>query len=72
MARPLVANPDLPLMFAQGLDRAPKPCTYCNKCLVNVLENPIGCYEESRYESREAMVREILSVFDPPPYSAGA
>ncbi|MGH9674082.1 MAG: NADH:flavin oxidoreductase, partial [Bryobacteraceae bacterium] len=68
IARPLVANNDLVEMFRRGLDTAPKPCTYCNKCLFNVLEHPIGCYEESRYESREAMIREILSVFDPPPF----
>ena len=46
MARPLLANPDLPLLFAQGLDRAPKPCTYCNKCLVSFVDTPLGCYEE--------------------------
>lgn len=63
MARTLLANPDMPRMFAEGLDRPPRPCTYCNKCLVNFLENPIGCYEESRYESREAMIEEIFSVF---------
>ncbi len=68
IARPLIANNDLVGMFAQGLDRPPKPCTYCNKCLVNVLENPLGCYEESRFMSREEMVREILSVFEPPPF----
>lgn len=72
MARTLVANNDLPLMFARGLDTAPKPCTYCNKCLVNAVENPIGCYEEARYSSREEMVRQIMSVFHPPPFSAHA
>jgi 2,4-dienoyl-CoA reductase (NADPH2) len=69
IARPLVANNDLVHMFAQGLDRAPKPCTYCNKCLGEVLKNPLGCYEESRFESYDAMIREIMSVFSPPPYS---
>lgn len=63
IARSLVANPDLPKMFASGLDRPPKPCTYCNKCLVNAPENPLGCYEEARFDSREEMVREIMSVF---------
>jgi 2,4-dienoyl-CoA reductase-like NADH-dependent reductase (Old Yellow Enzyme family) len=62
-ARPLLANPDLVQLFAAGNERAPKPCTYCNKCLFNVLEHPIGCYEESRYGSREEMIREIFSVF---------
>jgi 2,4-dienoyl-CoA reductase (NADPH2) len=65
MARPLVANNDLVLQFAAGRDRADRPCTYCNKCLVNVVENPIGCYEESRYNSREEMLAEIMSVFRP-------
>jgi 2,4-dienoyl-CoA reductase (NADPH2) len=69
IARPLVANNDLVKMFAAGLDRAPKPCTYCNKCLVNVLENPLGCYEESRFDSREQMIREIMTVFEPAPFS---
>lgn len=68
MARTLVANPEMPKMFAEGLDRPTVPCTYCNKCLVNVVENPLGCYDETRYMTREAMVRDILSVFDPPPY----
>ncbi len=70
IARPLVANPDLVRQFAAGKDRPDKPCTYCNRCLVNVVENPIGCYDETRFESREEMVREILSVFEPPPFPA--
>ena len=69
IARPLVANNDLVQLFAQGMDRAPKPCTYCNKCLVNVLQNPLGCYDESRYETRDEMIRQILSVFEPPPFA---
>jgi 2,4-dienoyl-CoA reductase (NADPH2) len=72
IARPLIANSDLPRIFAAGEDRPEKPCTYCNKCLVNVLENPLGCYEESRFASREEMLREIMSVFDPPPFAASA
>jgi 2,4-dienoyl-CoA reductase-like NADH-dependent reductase (Old Yellow Enzyme family) len=68
IARPLVANNDLALLFARGLDSAPRPCSYCNKCLFNVLENPLGCYDERRYPSREAMIREIYSVYDPPPF----
>jgi len=70
MGRPLIANPDLANMFAQGLDRAPKPCTYCNKCLINFIENPLGCYEESRYSSHDEMVRQILSVFQGAPLPA--
>jgi 2,4-dienoyl-CoA reductase (NADPH2) len=69
IARPLVANNDLVAMFARGLDRPPVPCTYCNKCLVNVIENPLGCYDETRFSSREAMIDEIMSVFRPAPFS---
>jgi len=29
-----------------------------------VLINPLGCYEERRYGSREEMIAQILSVFD--------
>lgn len=65
IARPLVANNDLVQLFAAGHDRAPKPCTYCNKCLVNVLMNPLGCYEESRFGSREEMIDQVMSVFRP-------
>lgn len=68
IARPLVANPDLVRHFEAGLDTAPKPCTYCNRCLVNVIENPLGCYDESRFASREAMLANIMSVFNPPPF----
>jgi len=69
IARPLVANNDLVKQFAGGRDRAEKPCTYCNKCLVHVVEHPIGCYEESRFASREDMLREVMSVFHPPAFS---
>jgi 2,4-dienoyl-CoA reductase-like NADH-dependent reductase (Old Yellow Enzyme family) len=68
IARPLIANNNLVEIFRGGKDRADKPCTYCNRCLVNVVENPLGCYDESRFPSREAMVAQIMSVFDPPPF----
>jgi 2,4-dienoyl-CoA reductase-like NADH-dependent reductase (Old Yellow Enzyme family) len=65
MARTLVANPDLPLLFAEGRDRAERPCSYCNKCLYAFIENPLGCYDERRFDSREEMVRQIMSVYEP-------
>ncbi len=68
IARPLVANNDLVHLFADGQDRAPRPCSYCNKCLFNVLESPLGCYDERRFASREEMIRDIYSVFDPAPF----
>jgi 2,4-dienoyl-CoA reductase (NADPH2) len=72
IARPLIANNDLVDQFARGLDRPERPCTYCNKCLVNVIENPLGCYDETRFTTREEMLAQILSVYDPAPFSAAA
>jgi 2,4-dienoyl-CoA reductase-like NADH-dependent reductase (Old Yellow Enzyme family) len=69
IARPLVANNDLVQQFAAGQDRAAKPCTYCNKCLVHVVEHPIGCYEESRFTSHDEMLQQIMSVFQPPAFT---
>ena len=75
IGRPLIANNDLPkiLQEADGPteDRA---CTYCNKCLMNDLENPLGCYELSRYpgnsfdEKWDNMIEEVMSVFEPPTF----
>src|SRR5262249_57671038 len=73
IARPLIANPDLPkiLQTQDGPDPG-RECTYCNKCLINDLANPLGCYELSRYpgttfeEKYEAMMRSVMSIFDPP------
>ena len=65
MARTLVANNDLVTQFAQGRDKAERPCSYCNKCLVEVVEHPLGCYDQDRFPSREAMLDEILSVYRP-------
>ena len=64
-ARPLIANNDMVNQFARGTGRPAKPCTYCNKCLVNAPENPLGCYDETRFPSRDAMIQEILSVYRP-------
>ncbi len=72
IARPLIANNNLPKLLAKqnGPDSG-KECTYCNKCLLNDLENPLGCYELSRYdgetfdEKYEAMMKEVMSVFSP-------
>jgi 2,4-dienoyl-CoA reductase (NADPH2) len=63
IARPLIANPDLPQQWASGRDLPAIPCTYCNKCLVNAPKNPLGCYEESRFPDREAMLAAITSIY---------
>ena len=71
IARPLIANADLVHWFERGEDLPPQPCTYCNKCLLNVIENPLGCYELSRFEGKtdeekyENMMQDVMSVFHP-------
>ncbi len=66
IARPLIANNNLVHDFAVGKDLPDKPCTYCNKCLLNVIENPLGCYELARFDGDyEEMVQEVMSVFHP-------
>ena len=56
-------------MFGAGADKAAKPCTYCNKCLVNVVENPLGCYDQDPLRDRDEMIAEVMSVFAPPPFA---
>ncbi|HEU4687225.1 MAG TPA: NADH:flavin oxidoreductase [Vicinamibacterales bacterium] len=63
IARGLLANPDMPQRFAAGHDAPEKPCTYCNKCLVNALLSPLACWEESRFESRDQMFEEAYRVY---------
>ncbi|NEP34152.1 MULTISPECIES: NADH:flavin oxidoreductase [Moorena] len=70
IARPLVANNDLVQQFQQGKDLPERPCTYCNKCLVNALQNPLGCYDVRRYnDDHDKMIEQVMTVFDPPPFS---
>lgn len=75
IGRPLIANNDLPqiLRRANGPDPG-KDCTYCNKCLLNDLENPLGCYELSRFEGNtfdekwDRMIQDVMSVYEPPTF----
>jgi 2,4-dienoyl-CoA reductase (NADPH2) len=79
MARPLLANPGLPLDLLEGWDGPKAPlCTYCNKCLLHVIEHPLGCYDESRFVDRggrEEMLREVFEIFEDyyeqPPSASG-
>jgi 2,4-dienoyl-CoA reductase-like NADH-dependent reductase (Old Yellow Enzyme family)/pimeloyl-ACP methyl ester carboxylesterase len=59
MARPLLANPDLPSLLER--DKEPfKPCTHCNRCSVLTAVQPLGCYDRSRFPSLQAMEDQIL------------
>ncbi len=71
MARPLIANRDLPQILSAN--RVPeKPCSFCNRCLVNAIANPLGCYDVRRFENHEAMVAQIMEVFHPSQFSPSA
>jgi 2,4-dienoyl-CoA reductase (NADPH2) len=71
IARPLIANNNMVDKYFKAGVEIPenKRCTYCNKCLLNVLENPLGCYELSRYDGDyEAMIKEVMTVYQPRPF----
>lgn len=75
IGRPLIANENLPEILKVSNGPEPdKACTYCNKCLINDVENPLGCYELSRYdgatfeEKYDNMMSSVMSVFYPPTY----
>ena len=67
IARPLIANNDLPHILQRGEDPE-RPCSFCNRCLINAVANPLACYDQRRFPSREAMLEEAMSVFHPAPY----
>ena len=63
IARSLIANPDLPRFWADGHDLPPRPCTYCNRCLLNAPKNPMGCYEPLRFANHDAMVEQLMTIY---------
>ena len=70
IARPLVATRDLPHIFQAGRDLPDKPCSFCNRCLVNAISNPLGCYDVRRFEGdQDAMTAKIMEVFHPSQFS---
>jgi 2,4-dienoyl-CoA reductase-like NADH-dependent reductase (Old Yellow Enzyme family) len=67
IARPLIANNDLPKILQRGEEPA-RPCSFCNRCLINAIGNPLACYDLRRFDSRDDMIREAMTVFHPAPY----
>ncbi len=68
IARPAIANNDLPNILKSGRDLPEKPCSFCNRCLVNAIANPLGCYDLRRYSSEEEMIKDVMTVFHPAPF----
>jgi len=70
IARPLIANRDLPQILESKRDLPEKPCSFCNRCLVNAIVNPLGCYDVRRFNGdHDAMVAKILEVYHPSQFS---
>lgn len=64
IARPLIANNDLVQSIAAGKDLPDRPCSFCNRCLINSIANPLGCYDVRRYDgNQDAMIGEVMTVF---------
>ncbi len=60
MARPLLANPDLPKLLAAGGESPERPCTLCNRCTIRTTLFPLGCYDRSRFDSDDEMEAQII------------
>jgi 2,4-dienoyl-CoA reductase (NADPH2) len=70
IARPLIANNDLPKVLQSGKDSPDRPCSFCNRCLVNAVANPLGCYDVRRFDNdHEKMIREVMTVYRPQTFS---
>jgi 2,4-dienoyl-CoA reductase (NADPH2) len=70
MARPLIANNDLPQILMKGQDQPERPCTFCNRCLVNAVANPLGCYDIRRFDGdHDKMIEQVMTVFHPAPFA---
>jgi len=68
IARPLIANNDLPKILESGQDTPDRPCSFCNRCLINAVANPLACYDLRRYDSYEEMIDSAMSVYKPAPF----
>ncbi len=60
MARPLLANVNLLQQFKQGRNTPANPCSHCNRCIVRTANFPLGCYDQSRFNSQEEMEEQIM------------
>ena len=64
IARPLLANPDLLAQLADA-NLPARPCSYCTLCCSHTAVFPLGCYDERRFDSREAMMNQVLAWCSP-------
>ena len=57
-------------MLEEGRDLPEQPCSFCNRCLVNAIANPLGCYDVRRFDDdHDRMIREVMTVFSAPGFT---
>jgi 2,4-dienoyl-CoA reductase (NADPH2) len=64
IARPLLANPDL-LEQLRHANRPARPCSYCTLCCSHTVVYPLGCYDQRRFDTPEAMMNQVLAWCSP-------
>jgi tRNA-dihydrouridine synthase len=65
IGRPLLANPDLLDQFYRGANTPENPCSFCSLCCASTAIFPLGCYDQSRFETPEKMMNQILAWCSP-------
>lgn len=64
IARPLLANPDL-LDQLTHANTPQRPCSFCTLCCAYTAVFPLGCYDQRRFETQEAMLNQVLAWCSP-------
>jgi 2,4-dienoyl-CoA reductase (NADPH2) len=64
IARPLLANPNL-LDQLRKTNSPEKPCSYCTLCCAYTAVFPLGCYDQQRFDTQEAMLNQVLAWSSP-------
>lgn len=64
IARPLLANPDLLDQLSEA-NSPERPCSFCTLCCAYTAVFPLGCYDQRRFASQEAMLNQVLAWSSP-------
>jgi 2,4-dienoyl-CoA reductase-like NADH-dependent reductase (Old Yellow Enzyme family) len=64
VARPLLANPDLLDQLAHA-NTPERPCSFCTLCCAYTAVYPLGCYDQRRFATPEAMLNQVLAWCSP-------
>ena len=64
IARPLLANPDLLAQLTQA-NTPERPCSFCTLCCAHTAVFPLGCYDQRRFATQEAMLNQVLAWCSP-------